>query len=600
MLKQYSTKLNVLISPKEKRKLFLLLLMMITGSLMEVAGIGILPVFIGVIAKPQLLDKYAFIHNFLIRAGIENGKQLLISGSVAIIIMFIIKNTYLSFLNYTKAKILYNMQLRMSYDLFSRYLSAPYTFHLQRNSSELLSNVYDCVKIIITGVMLPMMNIIMEILLIMLTIGILITVEPAITLSTIIIFTVTGLIYLKITKKKSVSFGQELNLIRTVVYKIVYEGFGGTKEIKVLNRELFYVNKFYKSSKRNSEALTHQAYINGLSKPILETIAIAIIFIIAIFLSYKNESLDTIIPILALFGFASVRLMPSINQIIGGYSSIRYSLPAIDPVYSDFEKLNTEFRSRITDEKASIRIQYNNEIHFRNVSYRYPTSETESLSNVDLRISKGKAIAFVGSSGAGKTTIVDLLLGLLTPLSGQILIDGDDLQQNISSWQKQIGYIPQHIFLADNSIRNNIALGIEDNEIDDSKIWNAVKLAQLENLVNELPDGIHTEIGEKGVRLSGGQRQRIGIARALYHNPKVLIMDEATSALDNLTEKYIVEEIEKLKGIRTVIIIAHRLTTVQKCDTIYYMEKGELKDLGTFDELIHKNSEFKKLALIQN
>ena len=599
MFKKYFIKLNTLLTSKEKKRLIILLLMMILGSFLEIAGIGALPVFIAVVAKPQLLEKYPFIHNHLIQFGIENSVQLLISGSIAIIIIFIFKNIYLGILNYKKAKTIFDIQLRMSYDLFSLYLKAPYTFHLQRNSSELLSNVYDCVKIIITGVMMPLMSITMELLLILLTIVLLLTVETAITFSTIAIFALTGFIYLRLTKKKSTNFGQELNKLRTIVYKIVYEGFGGTKEIKVLNREQFYINQFYESSKRNVTGMTHQAYINGLSKPILETVAISTMLIVTIFLAKKNENIDSILPILALFGFASVRLMPSINQIIGGYSSIRYSLPTIDPIYNDFNKLKNEFTSRITDEKK-IKISLKNDIRFDQVNFTYQSSEIQSLTNLNLHIKQGNAIAFVGSSGAGKTTIVDLLLGLLNPVSGKILIDDVDLQQNISSWQKQIGYIPQHIFLADNTIRNNIALGIEESEIDDIKIWNSIKLAQLETLVNELPEGIQTEIGEKGVRLSGGQRQRIGIARALYHDPQILIMDEATSALDNITEKYIVEEIEKLKGTRTVIIIAHRLTTVQNCDTIFYLEKGELIDSGTFDELINQNASFKKLALIEN
>ncbi len=600
MFKKYFIKLNTLLTSKEKKRLIILLLMMILGSFLEIAGIGALPVFIAVVAKPQLLEKYPFIHNHLIQFGIENSIQLLISGSIAIIIIFIFKNIYLGILNYKKAKTIFDIQLRMSYDLFSLYLKAPYTFHLQRNSSELLSNVYDCVKIIITGVMMPLMSITMELLLILLTIVLLLTVETEITLSTIAIFALTGFIYLRLTKKESTNFGQELNKLRTIVYKIVYEGFGGTKEIKILNREQFYINRFYDSSKRNALGMTHQSYINGLSKPILETIAIATMLIIAILLAKKNESVESVLPILALFGFASVRLMPSINQIIGGYSSIRYSLPNIDPVYNDFQQLNLEYTNRITEEKAKISIVFEREIKFKKVSYKYPSADTESLTDIELIINKGKAVAFVGSSGAGKTTIVDLLLGLLNPVSGKIIIDSEDLQQNISSWQKQIGYIPQHIFLADNTIRNNIALGIEESEIDDTKIWNSIKLSQLESLVNELPEGIQTEIGEKGVRLSGGQRQRIGIARALYHDPQILIMDEATSALDNITEKYIVEEIEKLKGTRTVIIIAHRLTTVQNCDTIFYLEKGELIDSGTFDELINQNASFKKLALIEN
>ena len=598
MFNDYFIKIKSLLTKKEKKGLIILLFMMIIGSIFEVAGIGSLPVFIAILAKPQMIEKYSFIHNNLIKLGIENSSQLLIAGSILIIVVFILKNLYLTFLNFRKAKIIFDIQLRISKDLFTLYMKAPYSFHLERNSSELLSNVYDCVKIMITGIVMPFMNIIMEFLLILLTIILLLNVETVITFSTISIFGVAGYLYLRITKKKSMHFGLELQKLRGFVYKVVYECFGGTKEIKVLNREEYYVKQFYKSSERSTKAFIHQSFIGGLTKPILETIAICMMLIIAIFLVLKNNDVDKVLPLLALFGFASVRLMPSINQIISGYSSLRYSFSVIDPIYKDFEQLNRESNLKFVNENSDIQIVYNHDIYFNEVNYQYPTGETQSLTNIDLKIHKGKAVAFVGSSGAGKTTIVDILLGLLTPTSGKVLIDGKNLQQNISSWQKQIGYIPQHIFLSDNTIRNNIALGIDEAEIDDTKILNAIKLAQLETLVNELPDGIHTEIGERGVRLSGGQRQRIGIARALYHDPQILIMDEATSALDNLTEKYIVEEIEKLKGYRTVIIIAHRLTTVQNCDTIYYMEKGELIDSGTYVELISNNPSFKKLALI--
>jgi ATP-binding cassette subfamily C protein len=320
---------------------------------------------------------------------------------------------------------------------------------------------------------------------------------------------------------------------------------------------------------------------------------------ITIALVLRNKDLSTILPSLALFGFASVRLMPSISQILGSFSSLRFSFPAINPVWKDMEYLKNEkvSQDRIFDEHSDVSLQ--KQIEFKNVSYQYPEAVTQSLKNINIIIPMGKAVAFVGSSGAGKTTIVDVTLGLLQPSFGQIFVDGIDIHTNIPAWQKQIGYIPQHIFLADNSIRNNIAFGIEESEIDDAKIWEAIRLSQLESLILELPEGIHTNIGERGVRFSGGQRQRIGIARALYHNPKILIMDEATSALDNITEKYIVQEIEALKGSRTIIIIAHRLTTVMNCDTIYFMDKGKIIDEGTYDNLIENNLAFKKMALVE-
>ena len=288
--------------------------------------------------------------------------------------------------------------------------------------------------------------------------------------------------------------------------------------------------------------------------------------------------------------------MPAIQQITKSITKLRYSLVVVDPLYDDITEL-AEYRKRfLADRKKKERLQIQRDIEVRNVHYSYPGSEEMALKGVTLTIPRGQSIAFTGPSGAGKTTMVDLLLGLLDPVRGEILVDGENIQEHLSAWQRNIGYIPQFIYLSDESLRSNIAFGIPEKEIDDEKVWKALRLAQLEDFVTRLPDGLDALIGERGVRLSGGQRQRIGIARALYHDPQVLVMDEATSALDNITEKQIIQAIEELKGDRTIITIAHRLTTVMKCDRIYFMTDGKIHSEGTYDELIEHNEQFRVLA----
>ncbi len=574
------------------------LLLMILGAFAELVGIGTLPAFIAVVTKPELLQKFPLLNEAIVNAGITTPEKLLTYGAITLIIIFILKNTYITYLGYYKSKVVYDIQLRLSYDLFSAYLKAPYTFHLNRNSSELLGNVYDSVKIVISGVIIPMITIIMEMLLLISIVVLLVTVEPLITLVTVLVFGLAGFTYLKTTKARSVNVGKELQQLRDVVYKVVTEGLIGFKDARILNRENFFIKNFYTSSQKNANGLMHQTFISGLTKPILETIAMIVMLSITIALVLRSNDLAGILPSLALFGFASIRLMPSISQILGSISSLRFSFPAINPVWKDLHYLKTqkiiEFQNHNPDQK--IKLQH--AITFEDVSYRYPEAPVASLHQVSITIPAGKAVAFVGSSGAGKTTMVDLILGLLYPTQGAIYVDGTNIHENTPAWQKQIGYIPQQIFLADNTIRNNIAFGIPESEIDDEKVWQAIKLAQLEALIKELPEGLETNIGERGVRFSGGQRQRIGIARALYHDPKILVMDEATSALDNITEKSIVQEIETLKGNRTIIVIAHRLTTVLNCDNIYFMDKGLIVDSGSYQELINKNESFRKMALV--
>lgn len=300
---------------------------------------------------------------------------------------------------------------------------------------------------------------------------------------------------------------------------------------------------------------------------------------------------------MALFAMATVRLMPAVSQISSLYTNLQYNMVAVNPIYEDLKELEGASREFVEDRSKQKKMTLQQRIDAKDISYRYPGSDEFALRDVSFSIAKGKAVAFVGSSGAGKTTMVDMLLGLLTPESGDVSIDGESIFSNLSAWQKNIGYIPQSIYLSDETLRSNIAFGLPEKSIEDDKVIRALDLAQLSDLIKTLPDGLDTILGENGTRLSGGQRQRVGIARALYHDPEVLVMDEATSALDNITEKQITNAIETLKGDRTIIIIAHRLTTVMNCSKLYLMEQGRIIEEGTYSELISTNRRFREMAL---
>jgi len=410
-----------------------------------------------------------------------------------------------------------------------------------------------------------------------------------------------GFLFLRITQKKTFDSGRVSREARNDMNRMVLQGLGGFKDARVLNREKLFLEQFHTFAESNKDATIYQSVVKSLPKPIIETLMVLGILTITLIMVYEGRSFDQIIPVLTLFGVAAVKLMPVFSVLIQQITTIRYSAPSVDAVCEDLDLLEIKykkFRDQIL--KKAVKMPVNEGIELKSISYKYPKSDEYAVENINLTIPKGSAVAFVGASGAGKTTLVDIILGLLTPESGTIEVDGRDIYNNIRGWMKNIGYIQQSDYLFDEKIFRNIAFGIPDDEIDYTKLNSALNAAQLVEVVDRLPRGLKTRVGERGVRLSGGQRQRVTIARALYNNPQVLIMDEATSALDNITEKFVIEAIERLRGDRTIIMIAHRLTTVQNCDMIYLMEEGEIVANGTYDELIENSKQFRKMSLVED
>lgn len=585
---------------KDRVKLLVLFGMMLLASLLEVLGIGMIPVFVMAVSDPDSLLQYPVLGDLLLGADITSTEQLVVYGAVLLIGVYIVKNIYLSFFIYLKKKFIANRGVQLENRLFKAYMASPYTFYISRNSAELLRNVTNETKKVVDGVMLPFMELALNITMFVFILGALLIIEPTITIVTILFMGVGGGIFLKYTRQKNREYGLEDRRARKMKNKTVLQGLGGLKVTRVLNRELLFLNEYGSWAERSKIANIYTYVVKQIPKFIIETLAVVGILIIALILVWEGRAITAIIPILALFGAATVRLMPVYSHIISLSSSIQYNIPSVDAIYDDLKLLENEYqnvRKDILSRKIE-KLSLESEISLENIRYSYPGQKEKAIDGVSMNIPRGDAIAFVGESGAGKTTMVDLILGLLEPEDGRIKVDGVDIESNIRGWQQNIGYIPQQIFLLDDSIRRNIAFGIPDDEIDETKIESAVKAAQLEELIERLPGGLDTVVGERGVLLSGGQQQRIGIARALYDNPRVLIMDEATSALDNITERYVIDAIEQLRGDRTIITIAHRLTTVQNCDTIYLMKTGKISDSGSYEELLENSEEFRRMSLV--
>jgi ATP-binding cassette, subfamily B, bacterial PglK len=595
-----------LLQTGDKLKLFILFLMMLFRALLEVIGIGMIPAFVSIIAAPDIVLNMERLIPLWSRLGIETSGDLLVYGAILLIGVFIVKNLYFLFYNYTQSRFIWMRFASIGSNLFRHYMNAPYEFILRRNSAELLRNVTQETKYLARNVLTPIILIAKDVVL---TIGIftlLLLIEPVNTILVFLILGGGGALFLRIIRERIRKYGRKAQSERENMIRAVNEGLGGFKDARVLNREKWFIKRFASRIKNYGRLQIFGEAASMANKPIIETIAVSGLLLITLILYWQGRPVESVIPTLALFGAATVRLMPTIQEIMKSFTNLRYYVFSIEPIYNDTHSLQKEgmnYLEKISGYTGngspgeSKKLDFHKNISFEEISYSYPKSDKAAVKNLSLSIPRGHAVGFVGPSGAGKTTLVDILLGLLEPQRGRITIDGVNIHTNIAAWKDNIGYIPQFIFLADDTIKNNVAFGLPENDIDEAKLQNAIEAAQLDDFIKTLPDGVNTVIGERGTRLSGGQRQRIGIARALYNNPRVLVMDEATSALDNVTESYVINAMERLKGERTIIMIAHRLTTVKKCDHLYFMQEGQITDSGSYEELIGKNSEFKKMAL---
>ncbi|MBI3378836.1 MAG: ABC transporter ATP-binding protein [Nitrospirae bacterium] len=573
-------KLFFILSQQEKIQILLLAILMLLGAVFETFGIGLLIPFISQLNDPDFVNKSAKILWLYQSLGMTSPREFLIWSCIALIGFFILKNSYMFLLYFIQHRFIYSKRAAMDVRMFKSYLERPYVVHLQRNSAEFLQNLHSTVNVVYGHVILQALTLLTEGLIIVGVCILLISFEPYIALAAFAIFGSLALAFNYVVFRKRIEeYGKKHYYHSGQLYKIFNQSFGAVKEIKVMGREPFFTDIVRGHAVSQGKVDTMFSIINISPRIFIETVTVLLILGIVVIIQLRSGSFGNVLPVLALFAIAAFRLMPSFARVNSAVANIRSGKTYVDELYKDLtydEKTDSEGSVRKPSIVSMQSDRDGNYIEVSNMSYKYPGARDFSFNDVSLAIPRNSSVAFVGESGAGKTTLADIILGLLKPTEGTVFVDGKDIFSDVREWQRKIGYIPQTINLLDDSIRRNIAFGIPDSEIDDIKVWKALEASQLKSFAEQLPDGLDTFIGERGARLSGGQRQRIGIARALYCEPEVLILDEATSSLDGETESEVMKAIAEIKGKKTIIIIAHRLSTIQSCDTIFEIQSGKL------------------------
>lgn len=569
-------KLSYIFSKRDKYKIALLLCIMVAGSFLELLGVAVFQPFVNIIMMPDSIQENPYLARIYQMFGCSTTESFLTVVALGIIVIYVVKNVYLWVEQNLIMKFTYGMQQKLSTRLLTTYLSEPYTFHLNKNIAELQRSMQEDTGLF-TQVLMHTLQLIAEVV-VCIVLGVyLFTVSNSITVVIVGLLILCVVLFTKITKRFTEQLGKEAQVYKGKLYQWVNQSLGGVKEVKVLNREEFFVSSYKKYYGLYIKGVRINRLLSITPKYMVEAVCMTgLLIAIIIKLNFGHGELENFIPQLATFAVAAFRLLPSVGRINEHVNNILYAVPSVDLIYGDLKGIEDYQESKGEEEGKEWSFEHG--ITAKHITYAYPNTDTNVLEDANCVIPKGKTVAFIGSSGAGKTTMADIILGLLAPQRGKILVDDNDVFKNLTMWHHQIGYIPQVIYLSDDTIRNNIAFGIHEDQIDEEAVRTALKKAQLAEFVDTLPDGLDTIVGDRGVRLSGGQRQRIGIARALYHDPEILVLDEATSALDNETETAVMEAIESLQGSKTMIIIAHRLTTIQNADIIYEVGDGKVTE----------------------
>ena len=591
-------KIYYLLTPYERRNAFFLLSLILIVALLEMIGVASIFPFVTVLSNPSLIETNSTLNTLFKKSsiiGIDNNQDFLFSLGILVFILLLTSIGFKALLTYTQIRFAQTLQYSLSKRLVERYLGQPYSWFLNQHSADLAKSILSEIGGVIANGISPLIELIAKGTITVTILILLIIVDPKVAFIAGCSLGISYLVIFKLTKNYVNKFGKERLKNNQLLFKSVNEAFSALKEIKIGNLEQFYIGRFSDPAKIISKKMALASIIGALPRYAIEAVAFGGIIILILYKMAQSGSFINALPIISLYAFAGYRLMPAIQVIYGSFSKFIFISPSLNRIYNDFENLKI---SNLNQHQETV--SFNKSIKLKNICFSYPNSSKTTLKNINLKIQINTTVGIVGSTGSGKTTTADIILGLLGPEKGTIEIDDKIINKgNIKSWQHLIGYVPQHIFLSDDTIAANIALGSDPKEINIKLIEKVAKIANLHEFVtSELPNQYHTMIGERGVRLSGGQRQRIGIARALYHNPKVLILDEATSALDNQTEKAVMDAVNNLSKEITIILIAHRLSTVKKCDIIFLLEKGQLKNEGTFEELIHKDENFRNMVNI--
>ena len=590
---QIFKKLLTLLTIGERKSAVFLLGMILIMALIDMIGVASILPFMAVLTNPNIIETNNFLNSMFEASkifGIENNQEFLFVLGLLVFLLLITSLSVRAITTYVQFRFIEMLAYSMTKRLIEGYLHQPYSWFLSRHSADIGKNILSEVAAVIGSGIKPIIEIIAKSTVAITLTTLLFLANPKLTLIIVLLLGGTYMLIFYFIRSYLRKIGEKRLANNELRFKSVIEAFGAAKEVKVGGLEKTYVERFSKPSYIFAKTQASSGVIAQLPRYILEAISFGGVLLIILYMMAQSGNFGTALPILSLYVFAGYRLMPALQQIYSCFTQLAFISPSIEKLHEDIKSLKPFNRNQ--DQSA---LSFNKSITLKNVYYNYPNASRTALKDINLTIPIKSTVGLVGATGSGKTTTVDIILGLLEAQKGTLEIDGKIItKQNKRSWQKAIGYVPQHIYLTDDTISANIAFGVEIEDINQEAVEKASKIANLhEFIIDELPKKYQTTIGERGVRLSGGQRQRIGIARALYHNPQVLILDEATSALDNQTEKAVMDAVNNLNKDRTIILIAHRLGTVKNCDTIFLLDKGQLQHKGTFEELINVSENFR-------
>jgi ABC-type multidrug transport system fused ATPase/permease subunit len=562
----------------ERRSLVGVFALILIGTALETFSIGMMIPVLSVIASDDQKISLPFL---TIDPSLDKSQLILLAVGLMFAV-YVFKNVFLAGSTWIQRGFLTRVTSRVAARMLETYIRQPYAFHLRKNSSTLIRNTQDA-SILVAGGVEPMLTILTEGLIAFALFTVLVVVEPVGTLCVIGLLLFATFIFQRFFDQKLQRWGTLRQIQKGSIIQTIQQGLGAVKDVQVLGREEWFVNEHRERQTLDANLLRRINTVQAIPRLWLEVMAMAgLAGLVAIMLA-TGKDIDKIIPTVGLFAVTSFKVLPSINKMVSSKQTLKVSRSTIETIHHDLD-----LPIAVNSPNRNVDFQFENVV-VDHLDFKYEQSENLVLSNINVRILSGEAVGFVGQSGSGKSTLIDIVLGLLEPQNGSVLINGQTIESVKRSWQQQIGYIPQTIFLMDDSLRRNVAIGIADAEIDEVAISEALKSAQLEEFIGSLPEGLDTVVGERGVRLSGGQRQRIGIARALYHRPSVLVLDEATSSLDTETEHGVMQAVQALQGDKTVIIVAHRLSTVEYCDRLYRLDAGRIVDEGTFGEVMNRS-----------
>lgn len=569
------SKILYIFDKRQKRNFVILGVLLLIGSFLELLGVSAIMPVINIITDETVIKSnkwYALAYDI---SGAQSVRGFILLLCVLLVLLYTIKNLYLVAENYLQHRYVYNNNTRLSVELYKAYLRKDYLFHTATNVADITRDITSDVEYLWSTV-LGYLQFLTEGTTLLVLIIYLIMKDWVSTLCIGLIVGFASFIFVLIYRKASIKVGQENRLVSAERQKWILQGFGAIKDVKILEKENSFIKEYYETSVRSASVRIRYGVMGVIPRPFMEIACICSLMTAMAIKIVAGDDLMSFVPTIAVLVVAAFRMLPSFSKMVGYINTILYGKASIENIYEEIAEIRT-FNQKIDSiQKDTYRFPMDKPLKVENITFSYPDSDLKVLDNASCIIEPNKTYGIIGTSGAGKSTLADIMLGLVVPQAGDVILDGQSIFKHTFVWHLSVGYIPQSIYLLDDTIRNNVAFGIPQNEINESKVWEVLEKAQVADFVRSQPKGLDTIVGDRGVMLSGGQRQRIGIARALYNDPKLLVLDEATSALDNDTEEAVVQSIEKLHGSMTLIIIAHRLTTIKHCDCIYKVDKGKI------------------------